>query len=191
MFVAGAAVQWLRDGLGLIEKASQTQALARKSKQRDQPYVVPALVGLGAPYWDAAARGAILGITRGTTRADVVRATLDSIAYQVLEVLVAMEADTGRKMSELWVDGGAAENDYLMQFQADLLARSVRRPKIAETTALGVAMLAGLATGVWHSSDQLTALRKTDRIFKPRMDAEERARLINGWHEAVHRVLSR
>jgi glycerol kinase len=191
VFIAGAAIQWLRDGLGLIGKASETLALARKSQDRTQPYMVPAFVGLGAPYWDSGARGAILGITRGTTRADIVRAALDSIAYQVLDVLLAMEQDTGRTMSELRVDGGAAANDYLMQFQADLLARPVRRPKLAETTALGAAMLAGLATGVWRSPDEFAALRKTDRVFRPRMRAEERERLVSGWRAAVKRVLSR
>jgi glycerol kinase len=191
VFIAGAAVQWLRDGLKLVDKASQTLALARRSKHRDQPYVVPAFVGLGAPWWDSGARGAILGITRGTSVADLVRATLDSIAYQVLDVLLAMEADTGRHLSELRVDGGAAANDYLMQFQADLLARPVRRPKIAETTALGAAMLAGLATGVWRSADSLAGLRKIDRTFQPKMKADERDQLINGWRDAVRRVLTR
>jgi glycerol kinase len=191
VFIAGAAVQWLRDGLKLVDNASQTLALARQSKHRDQPYVVPAFVGLGAPWWDSGARGAILGITRGTTAADLVRATLDSIAYQVLEVLLAMEADTGRHLSELRVDGGASANDYLMQFQADLLARPVRRPKIAETTALGAAMLAGLATGVWRSADRLAGLRKIDLTFHPKMQADERDRLINGWRDAVRRVLTR
>jgi len=191
VFIAGAAVQWLRDGIKLIDKAAQTLLMARKSRQRDQPYVVPAFVGLGAPYWDSGARGAILGITFGTTREDVVRATLDSIAYQVLEVLLAMEADTGVRMTELRVDGGASANDYLMQFQADLLALPVRRPKLAETTALGAAMLAGLATGVWRSEDSLASLRKTDRVFEPKMGAEERDRLIDGWREAVKRVRTR
>jgi glycerol kinase len=191
VFIAGAAVQWLRDGLELIDKAAETEALAKKSRQHDEPYVVPAFVGLGAPYWDSGARGAIFGITRGTTRADLVRATLDSIAYQVLEVLLAMENDTGQSIPELRVDGGAAANDYLMQFQADLLDRPVRRPKIAETTAMGAAMLAGLAAGIWRSADHLAALRKTDRLFKPRMRADQRARLIDGWREAVRRVLSR
>jgi glycerol kinase len=191
IFVAGAAIQWLRDGLGLIRKAAETVALAKRSKERDHPYVVPAFVGLGAPYWDAGARGAIVGITRGTTRADIVRAALDGIAYLVVDVLAAMEADTGESMSELRVDGGAAANNYLMQFQADLLNKPVRRPKMAETTALGAAMLAGLATGFWKSLDELSALRKTDRIFKPKMISEERERLIAGWRDAVKRVLSR
>ncbi len=189
VFIAGAAIQWLRDELGLIKDASQTLVLARRSKDRAQPYVVPAFVGLGAPYWDSAARGAIVGITRGTTRADVVRATLDSIAYQIRDVLVAMESDTGRRMNELRVNGGAAVNDYLMQFQADLLDRPVRRPRMAETTALGAAMLAGLAAGMWHSERELAALRKTNRTFKPRMRVEERQRLIEGWRNAVERVL--
>ena len=151
VFIAGAAVQWLRDGLKLVRKAEDTDAEARasvaKNKDRTQPYVVPAFVGLGAPYWDANARGAIMGITRGTTRADLVRATLDSIAYQVRDVIVAMESDTGHPMSELRADGGATANRYLMQFQADILGKPVRRAKVAETTAMGAAMLAGLAVG--------------------------------------------
>lgn len=190
VFIAGAAVQWLRDELGLITKAADTLALARKSPDRSHPYVVPAFVGLGAPYWDGGARGAILGITRGTTRTDLVRATLDSIAYQVNDVLAAMEKDTGRHIRELRVDGGAAANDYLMQFQADLLNRRVRRPAMAETTALGAAMLAGLATGVWRSVSELAPLRKTDRMFKSAMTGRERARLVAGWRSAVARVLS-
>src|SRR6266436_6172265 len=165
VFIAGAAVQWLRDGLGLIAKSSDTAALARRSRDRSHPYVVPAFVGLGAPYWDSNVRGAIFGLTRGTTRADLVRATLDSIAYQVYDVLTAMEADTHRRIPELRVDGGAAANDYLMQFQADLLARPVRRPAMAETTALGAAMLAGLAAGVWRSPDEFARLRRADRRF--------------------------
>src|ERR1700730_2400299 len=150
VFIAGAAIQWLRDGLGIIAKSSDTQTLARESRDRSQPYVVPAFVGLGAPYWDSNVRGAIFGLTRGTTRADLVRATLDSIAYQVYEVLTAMEADTHRRIPELRVDGGAAANDYVMQIPADLLARPVLRPAMAETTALGAAMLAGVAAGVWR-----------------------------------------
>jgi glycerol kinase len=190
VFIAGAAVQWLRDELGLITSAADTLALARQSHDRGYPYVVPAFVGLGAPYWDGGARGAILGITRGTTRADLVRATLDSIAYQVNDVLAAMEKDIGRKIRELRVDGGAAVNDYLMQFQADLLNRVVRRPAMAETTALGAAILAGLATGVWRSVGDLAGLRKTDRVFKSMMPRQERAALVAGWHSAVARVLS-
>jgi len=190
VFVAGAAVQWLRDQLGLIRKSSDTAAIARRSRDRTQPYVVPAFVGLGAPYWDSAARGAIVGLTRGTSRADLVRATLDGIAYQVRDVLVAMEKDTGRRISELKVDGGAAANDYLMQFQADLLGRRVRRPAIAETTVLGAAILGGLATGLWRSSKELAAVRPTGRMFKPSMSMRERTRLVAGWSEAVQRVVS-
>ncbi|MGH7934544.1 MAG: FGGY family carbohydrate kinase, partial [Candidatus Binataceae bacterium] len=190
VFIAGAAVQWLRDELRIVAKSADTQALARQSRDRTQPYVVPAFVGLGAPYWDAQARGAILGITRGTTRADLVRATLDSIAYQVHDVLAAMESDTHRRIRELRADGGAAANNYLMQFQADILGRAVRRPKMAETTALGAAMLAGLVAGVWRSPDQLANLRNSDRVFKPAMQPRVRAHLLDGWKSAVSRVLS-
>src|ERR1700733_16321741 len=151
VFIAGAAVQWLRDGLKVVRNAADTEAEARaslaKNKDRTQPYVVPAFVGLGAPYWDANARGAIMGITRGTTRADIVRATLDSIAYQVRDVIVAMESDTGNRMSELRADGGATANRYLMQFQADILGKPVRPARISETTAMGAAMLAWVFVG--------------------------------------------
>ncbi|HEX3409982.1 MAG TPA: glycerol kinase GlpK [Candidatus Binataceae bacterium] len=190
VFIAGAAVQWLRDELKLIAKSSETRALAARSADRSAPYFVPAFVGLGAPYWDSEARGAIFGLTRGTTRADLVRATLDSVAYQVNDVLVAMEADGGKRIAELRVDGGAAANDYLMQFQADLLGRTLRRPSMAETTVLGAAMLAGLAAGVWRSTGELKALRKFDRVFRPRMKRAERKRLLSGWRDAVARTLS-
>ncbi|MGO9453482.1 MAG: glycerol kinase GlpK [Candidatus Binataceae bacterium] len=189
VFVAGAAIQWLRDGLGLIKRAPESLALARKSPDRTQPYVVPAFVGLGAPYWDAAARGAIVGITRGTTRADIVRAALDSIAYQVHDVFTAMEHDTDRPMRELRADGGASMNPYLMQFQADILGKPVRRPKMAETTAIGAAMLAGLATGVWTSQRDLDVFHKGAKVFEPKMKDDERQRLLAGWREAVRRVL--
>jgi glycerol kinase len=191
VFIAGAAIQWLRDGLGIIAKSSDTQTLARQSRDRSQPYVVPAFVGLGAPYWDSNVRGAIFGLTRGSTRADLVRATLDSIAYQVYDVLTAMEADTHRRIPELRVDGGAAANDYLMQFQADLLARPVLRPAMAETTALGAAMLAGFAAGVWRSPDELARLRRAERRFTPKMRSGERERLLAGWHEAIAKLLNR
>ena len=195
VFIAGAAVQWLRDGLKLVRKAEDTYAEARasvaKNKDRTQPYVVPAFVGLGAPYWDANARGAIMGITRGTTRADIVRATLDSIAYQVRDVIVAMESDTGNQMNELRADGGATANRYLMQFQADILGKSVRRAKVAETTAMGAAMLAGLAMGIWKSPDEMLALVKGADVFKPMMQTAERERLLAGWHDAVSHTLTR
>ena len=190
VFIAGAAVQWLRDELKLIAKSSDTRALAARSSNRTAPYFVPAFVGLGAPYWDSAARGAIFGLTRGTTRADLVRATLDSIAYQIHDVLVAMEKDSGNRIQELRVDGGAAANDYLMQFQADLFGRPVRRPSMRETTVLGAAILAGLAAGVWCSASELKPLRKLDRAFRPRMRAAERERLLAGWRDAVSRTLS-
>jgi glycerol kinase len=191
VFIAGAAVQWLRDELKLIAKSSDTRTLAADSRDRTAPYFVPAFVGLGAPHWDSDARGAIFGLTRGTTRADLVRATLDSIAYQVHEVLVAMEKDSGHRIEELRVDGGAAANDYLMQFQADLFARPVRRPSMGETTVLGAAILAGLAAGVWHSAGDLKALRKRDRTFRPRMQNVEREVLLAGWRNAVSRTLTR
>ena len=195
VFIAGAAVQWLRDGLKLVRTAADTDAEARASlarnKDRTHPYVVPAFVGLGAPHWDASARGAIVGITRGTTRADIVRATLDSIAYQVRDVLVAMESDTGHPMSELRADGGATANRYLMQFQADILGKPVRRAKIAETTAMGAAMLAGLATGVWKTPQDLRAMVAGGVVFKPKMHAAERERLLAGWHDAVSRALTK
>ena len=189
VFVAGAAIQWLRDGLGLLKRAPDSLELARKSLDRTQVYMVPAFVGLGAPYWDAAARGAIVGITRGTTRADLVRAALDSIAYQVRDVFAAMEQDTGRTMNELRADGGASMNPYLMQFQADLLGKPVRRPKMAETTALGAAMLAGLATGVWNSQGDLEIFHHGAKVFEPKMKAGERDVLLAGWRDAVARVL--
>jgi glycerol kinase len=152
--------------------------------------VVPAFVGLGAPHWDASAKGAILGITRGTSAADIVRATLDSIAYQVRDVIVAMESDTGESMRELRADGGATANRYLMQFQADILGKPVRRAKVAETTAMGAAMLAGLAVGVWKTPQQLHAIIKRGDLFTPKMRAPEREKLLAGWHESVARVLT-
>jgi glycerol kinase len=190
VFIAGAAIQWLRDELRLIRASAESEKLARLSHDRTQPYLVPAFVGLGAPYWDAGARGAIVGITRGTSRADLVRAALDSIAYQVRDVVVAMQSDTGRRLRELRVDGGATANNYLMQFQADLLGRPVRRPAMAETTVLGAAMLAGLAAGVWRSPRELAALNRGGRVFRPTMRAAERERLVSGWRKAVARVRS-
>ncbi len=190
VFIAGAAIQWLRDEIRMIGTAAESEKLARSSRDRSQPYLVPAFVGLGAPYWDPGARGAIVGITRGTSRADVVRAALDSIAYQVRDALAAMEKDSGRRVRELRVDGGATANGYLMQFQADVLGRPVRRPKMAETTALGAAMLAGLAVGLWRSPGELAALGGSERLFRPSMRPAERERLVNGWHAAVARVRS-
>jgi glycerol kinase len=191
VFIAGAAIQWLRDGVGLIKTAAESVEHARKSRTRTEPYVVPAFVGLGAPYWDAEAKGAIVGITRGTTGSDIVRAALDSIAYQVRDVIVAMESDTGNRISELRADGGAVANPYLMQFQADLLDRPVVLPKIAETTAIGAAMLAGLAVGVWKSAASLDKLRQGGKVYRSKMRGDVRDHLLAGWREAVSRVLTR
>ncbi|HEX4211172.1 MAG TPA: glycerol kinase GlpK [Candidatus Binataceae bacterium] len=191
VFIAGAAVQWIRDELGLIGTSAESVTLARKSRDRTHPFVVPAFAGLGAPYWDSEARGAIFGLSRGTTRADLVRATLDSIAYQVADVLAAMEKDTGGSIPELRVDGGAAANDYLMQFQADLLGRPVRRPAMLETTALGAALLAGFATGLWRSPEQIRGrIGGKAKIFRPTMRQAERDCLLALWHDAVARTLT-
>jgi glycerol kinase len=191
VFIAGAAIQWLRDGVGLIKTAAESLEHARKSRIRIEPYLVPAFVGLGAPYWDAEAKGAIVGITRGTTSSDIVRAALDSIAYQVRDVIVAMESDTGNRISELRADGGAVANPYLMQFQADLLDRPVVLPKIAETTAMGAAMLAGMAAGVWKSAAALDKLRQGGKVYRSKMRGEVRDQLLAGWRDAVSRVLTR
>jgi glycerol kinase len=190
VFIAGAAVQWLRDQLGLIDKSSDTAALARRSKRRSGLYVIPAFVGLGAPYWDSRARGAVIGITPDTNKADIVRATLDSIAYQVFDVIEALGNDTGRRVTELRVDGGASANDYLMQFQADLLQCPVRRPRMAETTALGTAMLAGISAGIWHDADARIVAAQGARLFEPKLPPSERDELIAGWRSAVNRVRS-
>ena len=168
----------------MIAASADSDKLARASRARTDPYLVPAFVGLGAPYWDAGARGAIVGITRGTNRADVVRAALDSIAYQVRDALAAMEKDSGRRVRELRVDGGATANSYLMQFQADVLGRPVRRPKMAETTALGAAMLAGLAVGMWKSAAALDKLRQGGKVYRSKMRAELRDQLLAGWRDA-------
>jgi len=189
IFVAGSAVQWLRDGLRLIEAAPDSEYIAKKVKDADGVYVVPAFVGLGAPYWDMKARGAIFGLTRGTTKSHLVRATLDSMAYQTKDVLSAMEADSEIKLQALKVDGGAVANNLLMQFQADILGVPVDRPKITETTALGAAYLAGLAVGVWKTKEDLVSTWQLDNRFEPSMDAEESAKLYKGWQKAVKRSM--
>jgi len=189
VFIAGAAIQWLRDGLGLLRKAAESEKLARGVSSTLGVYLVPAFVGLGAPYWDPGARGAFLGLTRGVTRAHVVRAALESLAYQSRDVVETMAADAGRPINVMRVDGGAAANNFLMQFQADVLGTTVDRPKVVETTALGAAMLAGLGVGLW-SQAQLGRVRAVDRIFKPKMANEERAALYDGWKAAVARVRS-
>jgi len=191
VFVAGAALQWLRDGLRLIRRAADSERLARTVDSTLGVYLVPAFVGLGAPYWDADARGALLGLTRGVTYAHVVRAALEALAFQTRDVVDAMAADAGTALRALRVDGGAAANGFLMQFQADLLGVPVERPKLVETTAMGAAFLAGLATGFWRSPAELGRARQLDRRFRPRMTASQREALYRGWQEAVERVRSR
>jgi glycerol kinase len=187
VFIAGAAVQWLRDGLGVIARADETRALAESVEDTGGVYFVPAFVGLGAPYWDQHARGTIVGLTRGTTRAHLVRATLEAIAYQSRDVLEAMAGDAGLALRALKVDGGAVANDFLCQFQADVLDAAVVRPRVIETTALGAAFLAGLGSGLWRSLDALAARQGVDRTFTPGMDAVTRARRYEGWRHAVER----
>ncbi len=189
IFIAGAAVQWLRDGLRVIEKSADVEKLARGVEDTGGVYMVPAFVGLGAPYWDQYARGAILGLTRGTTVEQIARATVESMAYQTREVVEAMEADAGKELTELKVDGGAVVNNDLMQFQADILGRPVERPVVSETTALGAAYLAGLATGFWSDTSDVARNWALDRRFEPRMDEERREKLFRGWKKAVQRTL--
>ena len=186
MFVTGAAVQWLRDGLGIIHAAAETEELAGSLDTNDGVYFVPALTGLGSPYWDPYARGTIVGLTRGSGRAHVARAALESIAYQAADAVRAIEDATGERMDELKADGGATANRWLMQFQADVLGIPVVVPEVAETTALGAAYLAGVATGRWSEEDTRALWREADR-YEPRMAADERARLVRGWSRAVER----
>jgi glycerol kinase len=188
VFIAGAAVQWLRDELRIIDSAGETEALAGSVRDTGGAYFVPAFVGLGAPYWDPRARGAIVGLTRGTNRAHIARAALEAIAYQTRDVLEAMAADAGRTLSALRVDGGASSNNWLMQFQADMLGTCVERPAITETTALGAAYLAGLAAQFWDGLDEIAAQWRVDRVFEPRMGTDEREQLYAGWKAAVERV---
>ena len=185
IFVAGAAVQWLRDELGFIRDAAESEVLAKSVPDANGCYVVPAFVGLGAPYWDQYARGAIVGLTRGVNRNHIVRATLESIAYQVNDVLMAMQEDSGMPITSLRVDGGACDNDFLMQFQADILNTSVVRPYCIETTAMGAAYLAGLAVGYWRSKEEILANHVIAAEFKPQMGQAKRENLLQGWHNAV------
>ena len=187
VFVAGAAVQWLRDGLGIIKTAEDVQALAQQVDDTGDVYLVPAFAGLGTPYWDGHARGALLGMTRGTTAAHIARAALEAIALQSADVFGAMAKDSGIALRELRVDGGASRNDLLMQMQADFLGVPVVRPRVTETTALGAAYLAGLATGFWSGADEVAAQWAVDRRFEPRMAAGARARKRARWQEAVSR----
>ncbi len=188
VFVAGAVVQWLRDGLGLIDRSEHVEALARQVTDSGGVLLVPAFVGLGAPHWDPDARGLLIGVTRGTDRGHIARAALESIAFQSAEVLIAMQRDAHQPLTELRVDGGAARNDLLMQFQADVMGVPVVRPEITETTALGAAFLAGLATGVWTSTADLSGLWRAERRFEPQMQADQRESLMARWQRAVDRA---
>ena len=189
VFVGGAVIQWLRDEMRFISESRDAEYYAQKVPDTGGVYIVPAFTGLGAPYWDMYARGAIVGITRGTGREHLIRAAQESIAYQVADLVEAMEKDTGVPMKELKVDGGASRDGFLMQFQADILNRTVRRPMIRETTALGAAYLAGLAVGVWKDTDEIRRLWSCDRTFAPDMEAARREKLLAGWHKAVGRSL--
>ncbi len=188
IFVTGAAVQWLRDGLGFFDDAAQIEALAGSVDSSDGVYLVPAFVGLGAPHWDPYARGTILGLTRGSTKAHISRATLEAIAFQTRDVVEALEAESGTRLDVLRADGGASRNDLLMQIQADALDRPVKRSAAAEATALGAAYLAGLAVGVWRDLDELAALATFDRTFEPAMSVAQRDELYSGWQRAVERA---
>lgn len=190
IFVGGSVVQWLRDGLKCIDSSADVEALAASVPDTDGVYFVPALTGLGAPYWDQYARGSISGISRGTTTAHIARAALEGIAYQTYDIVKAMQRDSGLPITNLKVDGGASRNDLLMQFQSDILDTQVLRPKITETTALGAAYLAGLAIGYWKSIDEIRAQWQVERMFSPSGDTEKVEREIAGWHDAVNRVLS-
>ena len=190
VFIAGAVVQWLRDGLKIIRTSAEIETLAGEVSSADGVYVVPAFAGLGAPYWNQHARGTIVGITRGTTSAHIARAAVESIAYQTMDVLKAMEADSGISIKELRVDGGATVNNMLMQFQADLLQTAVVRPTTVETTALGAAYLAGLAVGFWGSVDEIQSIWEKDRVFSPEMSLASRDALAAGWAKAVGAAMS-
>ncbi|MCR5626080.1 MAG: glycerol kinase GlpK [Lachnospiraceae bacterium] len=189
IFVAGAAIQWLRDEMRLIDSSQDSEYIAGKVKDTAGCYVVPAFTGLGAPYWDQYARGAIVGLTRGVNKAHIVRATLESIAYSTYDILSSMEADSNIKLSSLKVDGGASSNNFLMQSQADITNIPVKRPACIETTALGAAYLAGLAVGYWKNTDDVLSNWQIDSVFTPLISAEERTKKINGWHKAVRHAL--
>jgi glycerol kinase len=189
IFIAGAAIQWLRDGLRIIDQAADTEQMANDVKDAYDVFMVPAFVGLGTPYWDMYARGAIFGITRDTNQKHIAKATLESLAYQTRDIIVAMQKDSGDQLKSLKVDGGAVANSYLMQFQADILQANVERPSIIESTAQGAAYLAGLGSGLW-SIDQISSLRELDRIFEPEMPAEFSDKLYRKWQKAVKRTMN-
>ncbi|MBD8033447.1 glycerol kinase GlpK [Solibacillus merdavium] len=185
IFVAGSAIQWLRDGLRMFRKSAESEAYAKRVEDTEGVYVVPAFVGLGTPYWDSEVRGAVFGLTRGTSKEHFIRATLESLSYQTRDVLAAMESDSKINLKTLRVDGGAVMNDFLMQFQSDILNVPVERPSINETTALGAAYLAGLAVGFWKDIDEVQKHWQLDRQFEPEMDEQRREKLFTGWHKAV------
>ena len=185
VFVAGAAIQWLRDEMRLIDSAADSEYMAGKVEDTNGCYVVPAFTGLGAPHWDQYARGTIVGLTRGVNKCHIIRATLESLAYQVNDILQSMQADSGIKLAALKVDGGASSNNFLMQFQSDLCNSPVERPECVETTAIGAAYLAGLAVGFWKDINDVMANSKIERTFVPAMDDEKRNALIKGWNKAV------
>ncbi|MHA3226016.1 glycerol kinase GlpK [Globicatella sulfidifaciens] len=185
IFVAGSAIQWLRDGLKMIESSPESERLAEKSTNNDEVYIVPAFTGLGAPYWNSDAQGSVFGLTRGTTREDFVKATLQSIAYQVRDIIETMQNDSGIDIPVLKVDGGAAKNDFLLQFQADILGIEIARATNLETTALGAALLAGLAVGFWRDMDEVKSLNATSQLFKPEMNNARKEQLYRGWQKAV------
>ena len=189
IFVGGSVVQWLRDGLGIIRSSSEIEALAASVPDNAGVYFVPALTGMGAPYWDSSARGLISGITRGTTAAHIARAALEGIAFQTMDIVNAMQNDAGVKLSELKVDGGASRNNLMMQFQADILDTSVIRPKVTETTAMGAAYLAGLAVGYWGSIDEIKRQWQVDAQFKP--SGSDTKALKAGWADAIKRTINK
>lgn len=189
IFVAGSAIQWLRDGLRMFRDADESEKYAQKVSSSEGVYVVPAFVGLGTPYWDSDVKGAVFGLTRGTSKEHFIRATLESLAYQTKDVLEAMEADSGIPLKTLRVDGGAVKNNFLMQFQSDLLDVSVERPKIEETTALGAAYLAGLAIGFWENKDEIKHFWEVDQTFEANMEEKERVSLYDGWKKAIEATM--
>lgn len=190
IFVAGSAIQWLRDGLRMFKEAKDSESYAGRVDSTDGVYVVPAFVGLGTPYWDSDVRGAVFGLTRGTTKEHFIRATLESLAYQTKDVLSAMESDSLIQLKTLRVDGGAVKNNLLMEFQSDILNVPVERTKVSETTALGAAYLAGLAVGFWESQEEISKQWEIDRKFIPKMAVDQRDSLYNGWRKAVKAALT-
>ena len=190
IFIAGAGIQWLRDELRLLYDASLSEQYANLVDDTDGVYIVPAFTGLGAPYWDMNAKGAIFGLTRGTKREHIIRAMLESIAYQCVDVFTCIEEDTNIKIQNLKVDGGASANGFLLQFQSDMLNTEVTRPEVLETTAMGCAFLAGLAVGFWKNTDEIKNIWRKDKIFYPNLSEENRNRKIKGWEKAVRRTFN-